>query len=269
MTNEKLNLMVGFPSTGKTTFIAALYEYLKHSKNVSFSLDCLPDDREYLEQLVESWIRCELVARTISGKYEKVTLSVTTNHKCIQLVIPDLAGETYRQIFLQREIDNDLYTNIRETHGILVFINSTLDDISSHNRHGIQEDNVLGVDSSQFPPFSVEETPLRVQLVDILQMILDANKNVPKVAVIISAWDIVEDNITPNQWVENNITFLYNFLKHNFPEFQCFGISAQGGDYAKKKDELLAIENPIDRIKVYMEDNYSNDITMPLQYLIN
>lgn len=269
MTNERLNLMVGFPSTGKTTFIAALYEYLKHSKNGSLSLDCLPENREYLEQLVESWMRCELVARTTSGKYEKVTLSVSTNNEVIQLVVPDFAGETYSQIFLQREMDNDLYTNIKETHGILVFINSSLDDISSHNRHGIQEDNILGVDSSQFPPFSIEETPLRVQLVDILQMILDANENVPKVAVIISAWDIVEDTITPNQWFEKNITFLYNFLKHNFRAFQCFGISAQGGDYTQKKDELLAIVNPIDRIKVYVEDNCSNDITMPLKYLIN
>lgn len=268
--NNKLNIMVGFPNTGKTTFIAALWEYLKNVQNKCFELDHFPSNREYLEQLVESWLQCEPVARTISGKYEKINFTVkTTNGQCFDIVIPDISGETYNQIFLNREIEKNLFSNLSEANGLIVFINSQLEDVSSHNRFSVIDSlEVTESNSSKFPPFSAIGTPLRIQLVDILQSILDINKNDLKVAIVISAWDLIEDNITPRDWVQKNISFLYNFIQHNFINHRYFGISAQGGDYSDKKNELLLMDSPIERIRVFDDKECSNDITLPLQYLI-
>jgi len=268
--NNKLNLMIGFPNTGKTTFIAALWKYLKDVKTDNFELDHLPNDREYLEHLVERWLQCEPVARTITNKYEKVKFTIkTTNDQCFDIVIPDIAGEHYRNLFHYREIEKNLFSDLSEASGLIVFINSQLDDVSSHNRFGVDDSSEnIESNSSKAPPFSALETPSRIQLVDVLQMILEINTNNIIISIIISAWDLIEDDITPTKWVQNNIPFLFNFIKHNFNDFRYFGISAQGGDYLCEKEELLSKDSPIERIKVFDDENCSNDITLPLQFLI-
>lgn len=268
--NNKLNIMVGFPNTGKTTFIAALWKYLKDVKNNTFELDHYPSNREYLEHLVESWLHCVPVARTISNKYEKVSFTIKTKGgPCVDIIIPDIAGETYRRVFLTREIEKNLALNLSEANGLIVFINSQLEDVSSHNRFGIiDSSDIAESNSSLVPPFLAEDTPIRIQLVDVLQSILDINNNNLKIAVIISAWDLIEDKITPDKWVQSNIPFLYNFIKNNFGNFRYYGISAQGGDYLEKKKELLLMDSPVERIRVIDGENCSNNITLPLQYLI-
>lgn len=267
--DKKLNIMVGFPNTGKTTFIAALWKYLKDVKNNCFELDHLPSNIEYLEQLVESWLQCNLVARTTSGQQEEVKFTVkTSDGKSIDIIIPDIAGEIYHNLFLAREIEKNLFTSLSAANGIIVFINSQLEDVSSHNRFGVIVPSDAEKNPSKTLPFSPSDTPIRIQLVDVLQSILDINNNNIKVSVVISAWDLIEDVITPNEWFQINIPFVYNFIKNNFAEFRCFGISAQGGDYESQKEVLLSMDLPIDRIKVFDGKNCSNDITLPLQYLI-
>jgi len=268
MMNNKLNVMIGFPNTGKTTFIAAIWKYLKDTKNDNFELDSYPSNREYLEHLVESWLQCKQVARTITGKYEKVNFTIKTNNGLIDIIIPDISGESYKKIFFSREIEKNLFSNLSEATGLIVFINSQLEDINTHNRSGGSDTSEKGERNiSKVPPFLAEDTPLRIQLVDVLQSILDINRNITKIAVVISAWDLIDDNITPDKWVQNNISFLYNFIKNNFLNYRYYGISAQGGDYQEKKEELLSMDSPIDRIIVFDDNSRSNDITLPLKYL--
>lgn len=270
MKDNKLNLMIGFPNTGKTTFVAALWKYLKDSNSNDFSLGVFPSNREYLEQLVKNWIQCLPVARTSYGKSERVSFTVQTKDgKNVNIEIPDIAGETYSKMFFTREIEKDHFSNLSNASGLIVFISSQTECVASHNRFGgdfslkqTSAENQKGV------PFNISDTPVIIQLVDILQTVTDLNRSNLKVAIIISAWDIVNDDISPEKWVKLNLPLLYNFIKHNFEDFKYFGLSAQGGDYNEKKEELLALESPIDRIKIYEDKDSSNDITLPLQYLI-
>lgn len=260
--------MLGFPETGKTTYISALWQYLKDSNNSNFKLDVMPDNREYLETNSEIWLTCEPVPRTISGNSEKITLSIEVNqNKKIDLTIPDVAGESYKQIFLQRKIEEELYTELSSASGLLIFINAETEEILSHNRHGIMSNDSTN-ERNKLPSFEIEKTPIVLQLIDVIQIIKNINSKDIKLSIIISAWDLIEEEITPENWIKSNIPLMYNFIRNNFKEYCFFGVSAQGGDYKIQLEELLSNESPINRIKVMHESTISNDITLPLQYLI-
>jgi len=260
--------MLGFPSTGKTTYIAALWQYLKDSNNQNFRLNVMPEYRDYLESNSEYWISCENVPRTTPENSEKITLSIEINQsEVFDVTIPDVAGESYKQIFLQRRIEENLYSEFSSANGLLVFISSETEDILSHNRHN-NIDNTSTNNLTNSPSFEVEKTPTILKLIDLIQIIKSINNNDISLSIIISAWDVIEEKTIPEVWIKTNKPFIYNFIKNNFKKYRFFGVSAQGGDYATNKDELLKENNPINRIKVGYESSISNDITLPLQYLI-
>ena len=55
--NKKL-LMVGLPETGKTTYLAALWDVVNNPEEVegALKLACLPVNAQYLNMISEKWI---------------------------------------------------------------------------------------------------------------------------------------------------------------------------------------------------------------------
>lgn len=269
---EKINkslVFVGLPASGKTSFIAALWSFIKTSNNNSgLTLDCLPIQREYIEGLASEWRHCNILARNRIGSYEKVEFSVTAEDGSqYSIHFPDVAGEMYVQQFINREITDEYYRQIANTDGIVLFINpQTLKDITSHNQFGDADQSEI---QSKTPnSYEIENVAQRIQIVDLLQIILKQKEEKCNIAVIISAWDLMGEEITPDKWLETNLPFVSSFIKHNFNQSRYFGISAQGGNYEKNKDELLDKPDPIDRIIVVDDVEKSNNIIKPIQWLL-
>jgi hypothetical protein len=149
-------------------------------------------------------------------------------------------------------------------------------------------DRMIGKDSSQsiepLEPWNPRKACTQVKLVDLLQFVLDgrlekAGKISPlHVAIIISAWDLVESlaeksNIKeePEEWILKRTPLLRQFITAN-PELvvaAVFGVSAQGGDLQKVKQQLLSKEKASERIKIRFRSTSSNDITAPLKWLMD
>ena len=269
---EKINkslVFIGLPESGKTSFIAALWSFLKAINNDSgLKLDCLPTQREYVEKLANEWRRCNLLQRNRVGSYEKVEFSVNaTDGSQYSIHFPDVAGEMYVQQFANREITDEYYRQIANADGIVLFINpQTLKDITSHNQFG---DASQSETQSESPiNYEIANMPQRIQIVDLLQIILKQKEEKCNIAVIISAWDLIVEDITPDRWIEINLPFVSSFIKYNFNQPRYYGISAQGGDYKGNKDELLEKPDPLDRIIVVEDIEKTNNIIKPIQWLL-
>ena len=130
--------------------------------------------------------------------------------------------------------------------------------------------------------WSADNSPDQVKVVDLLQT-LAGDLQTPqgeRMAVIVSAWDRVEESQTAEDFVRHRLPLLWQYLRvgrHPF-EYRYYAVSAQGGEYVDeghdgvlpdKLKALLAIDQPSRRIRLLDGEDATYDLTLPLDWLIN
>lgn len=291
-------LFAGMPESGKTTFIAALWDYINSDKiDKKLVLKTLANsENQYLEKMRSEWLQCEPVSRTNLNEGETVTMNIdrSDNGQNVILEIPDISGELFNSHFQTRDWDVDYYEIVRGMRGLLLFINpqdkknrtvylSDLNEVEKQLDSEVIAEEISEEEKTkkfvlkkepilEFAPWSEEYTSNQVKLVELLQFLKDQKSSIGhlQVSVIISRWDIIEKamSVTPDDWLKEKMPLLHQYIVCNqdFFKSKTFGVSAQGGNYKKEKDKLLSL-NPYDRPKVKLEKDFINDITEPIIWL--
>lgn len=278
--NNKSYYIMGLPAAGKTTYLAALWHCLKYKEN-SLSIKKLTGDQRYLSDIGSKWVDMEPISRTKPEfEQEKISLLLKNNtHNSIELSIPDLSGESFQSQYEKRETTQENAEYVRQCDGILLFINPDnivepilISDIPLDLRNLEQTSG----ENSSFHQRTPLEDPTQIQLVELLQIInYIRDYQLVKLAVIISAWDIVESNTSrlkdkPRKFIQERLPILWQYLDSNSNYFKTmyYGISAQGGQLSDS-DSLLDKDEPYERIIVVDEHgNRSHDITLPLNMMV-
>ncbi|MTD67667.1 hypothetical protein [Flavobacterium sp. LC2016-13] len=279
--SDKGILFSGLPESGKTTFLAALWYFIFNNvEQGEYMHDSLEDSElEYLNLISRNWASCRDVIRTNQNKIEFVDIKIIhkDSGESMILNVPDISGETFKTHFADREWDEEFDYILDNVEGILLFIDPR--DVKNKPRfiyHESQNYIYFGesmINTNLEQSWTEELVPSQVKLVDFLQMI-DFNKPniLRKVSVIISCWDVVKQDHTPEMWCKNELPLLHQYLTSNEEIFKVryFGVSSQGGSYEKEttKEALLAID-PLDRIKVTDGTCISNNILSPILWITN
>lgn len=281
MANKNV-LFLGLPGSGKTSFIAALWYFIFQSKsNNSLVLDSIIGENEYLSEITKEWLSFNPVSRTrLTSKGEQVIMKVKEiqNGLIHQLEIPDFSGETFREQFDNREWSKDFSNLLDDVEGIVLFINPNDEkNMPKFIIDLLKFQRFLGAvppdkdKDSKAVPYDPAHTPNQVKLVDFFQF-LDYYKSRGtriKLSLVISKYDtlLIEDEPYPDPeiWIKNHLPLLHQYLicNHNKYDLRCFGISAQGGDYATEVNRLAEID-PSERIRVFSDSGESSDIALPI-----
>ncbi|WP_145114298.1 MULTISPECIES: TRAFAC clade GTPase domain-containing protein [Gimesia] len=275
--------LIGLPESGKTTFLAALWHVL-FEKDVDGSLQFanLTGDKTYLNNICKEWVGVQRLERTKLGMESTALIQLRDpkTELLTDISIPDLSGESFEQQWTERYAEKGYSEIIDQSEGGLLFIHpdireSELITNASQlaNRIKSPESNVEDNHSNEPIEWDPHKSPTQVQLVELLQFISVLNRRSSiRLAVIISAWDRVHENQSdPDKWLGKRAPLLMQFLQANSEKFECkcFGVSAQGGDIEKNKDELQSIESPSQRIELISTGHKkTNDITLPLRWTI-
>ena len=237
---------MGLQSTGKTSFLAALW-YMVDQQEVScaLSLENLDGDRTYLNAICKAWMEYKAVARN-QADTEKLA-SMTLKNKDgtqIKLVFPDLSGESFFLQWSKRQLTVSYDQLMQQANGGILFVSSDKID----KPHRIDTVALLAsevdetpeppvVEPPKFVPWDIEKAPTQVQLVELLQVIASREYFRPpfRLAVVLSAFDTVGAGVTPQDFITSQFPLLDQYLASNGALFdvRVFGISAQGGRYAK------------------------------------
>lgn len=284
-TSTNLHFM-GLPGSGKTTFLAALWHVLnEHSSEISLKLKGLSVDRTYLNQITADWQACSQVQRTKLEYEQLIVLNLESDkNTTFDLTVPDLSGEGFEQQLVDRKIAAEHHESVQRATGFALFVhprlkegtqltysrqlNSVLDDV--HITPPVAKGTPGAID-----PWSIEKLPTQVALVELLQFALEIAARKVRVAVVISAWDLVDKASftgTPQEYLAREMPLLRQFLESNndLIEHTVFGVSAQGGDIMveKQKQALLELDDALQRIKVLHGVESSHDITKPIAWLL-
>ncbi len=277
-------LLLGLPDAGKTTFLAALW-HVVHSKEVSgsLSLKTLEGDRDHLNAICEKWRRFEQMERThpSSEKFVRMRLIAGSNSPGVQLVVPDMAGDSFEGFLEGRQWPTEFDEFVQGVEGFLLFVHPdrVREPVTINETASALEALGGGEVDAENHPTSVEPyeprvmNPTQVKLVDLIQLIA-GRRPTPRsyrVAVIISAWDVVKDtDESPERWLDERLPLLSQYLRTNdeLLDMRIYGLSAQGGDLTDDRELLEEVLIPSNRIKVVEGEMVSHDITAPLRWLM-
>lgn len=261
-------LLVGLPSTGKTSFLAALWYMVNQSDiDCALMLDRLEGDSRYLNQIRDSWLEYKPVPRNPldSEKAVSMLLQVKASETLIKLNVPDLSGESFRLQWAQRQFTTQYDERLRDAGGAILFVYpegiskphriDTLNElVAAIGQNGTDSGDAVEENAAGPKPWDIEKAPTQVQLVELLQFILGRDYFRPpfRLAIVVSAWDLVSHmEKTPEEWVSSELPLLRQFLACNSEMFtaEFYGVSAQGGRYASS---LLMAEN-LKNAKTFVE----------------
>jgi len=282
MLPESKVLMIGLRGSGKTTYLAALWNYLESAEmDDEVRVPKLQSDRDYLNAIRNNWLALKPVGRTSLRTTGAVSMNLeyTPTSSSVQLTLPDLSGEYYRLQWTKRKASESYVNFARECTGAFLFLHAA-DIRRTHaiKARSVDDGHDVGDETKPSLPTSKNWTPeqssTQVQLVDILQLLL-AFRNVEpgmRVAVIISAWDLIKVPVSPVGLLESRAPLLSQFLRANedWISSEVFGVSSQGGDLTNDRERLLDAANASSRCSAVRGAGLECvSITEPLQFLLN
>ena len=268
------HIILGYPNSGKTTFLAALWHLIDAGKSTSLILDKVTGDVAYLNEIKNIWLKCEQVPRTSISSEEMVEMWVqhTKTKDTSTLHLPDFSGETFQALIADRECTEGFVSLFQNTSGILFFINADrTNDMMLVTDH-LYPDEAQDDAEVHLEDFDPRKTPEQTRIVDVLQLLQSSPLlgSRRRLVVMISAWDVVAvDSISPREWIVREMPLLAHYLANNPSAYnaQFCGISAQGGLFEGEARNQLLKKDPADRVVCLWEGEASRDITLPLTWL--
>ena len=272
---------------GKTNYLMRLWLAI-HGGNSGIKSDGLPDDIKYLQAGSDMLLKGKFAPRTLLDDFNKseilFKISDESSARRGKLIFPDYNGEMWEKIFQAREWSGEWDKNIRDTCGCLIFIRAGSDQIVAP-LDWMMATELFGSAAPSLSEDKPFEIPTQVMLVDWLQFLRDAftklesDKFIPRVGIIVSAWDLVAEDqkeAGPDEWLMKEFPMFSQYIEANSSKFDfaTFGVSIVGGDFDK---DLNFRTNYLDQnphesgFVVSMENGEletSSDITMPLVWAL-
>lgn len=284
--SPKQHVILGYPDSGKTTYLAALWHILDAGSASSIVLDKMAGDVRYLNEIKRIWLKCEQVPRTLTSSEELVEMHVrnaTTSNSSV-LRLPDFSGETFLSLIADRECHEDFVSILQDSDGVLFFVNADRandalfvtdfdfadEDSETEQDPATEQDETVEADG--VVDFDPRRMPEQTRIIDILQLLQAAvlQKGRRRLVIVVSAWDVVAaDGVEPSEWLEREMPMLAQYLAANAELYDVrhCGISAQGGSFEGEARNLLLAVDPTNRVQCRWDGETTNDITLPLTWL--
>ena len=217
-------LLVGLPASGKTTYVAALWHVIA-SQDVAgaLALEVLDAPVDHLNALRSRWLRVEETHRTSSSAEDVATIKIRPRdgNPATEIVVPDLAGESIQQGLIDRQWAGSFADFVRRSTGVLLFVHpgkvveswpitDAIDVAGEETRSRLGAGATGESPASEWHPGGI---PTQVKLVDLLQLLCDhIDKERFRLAVVVSAWDLVGEEALPSEWLTRALPLLDQFL---------------------------------------------------------
>jgi hypothetical protein len=281
--------LIGLPRTGKSTYLGALWNLIQDDDDASIHEVQVKGDRSYLQFLGERVASLEEIRRTDVESEEAFQVTVgLLSRPSIELYIPDLSGETLRILVEDREWHGLLQAAIKGAHGILLFVHPNrvrqpirtnfTDEmvtefltITPSIEEGDEVENTN--ESNESPRFKSRFACTAAQLIDAIENILDDMKGDPpiRLGIIISAWDEVDGQVTPQEWMEQELPAVWSLCQSNSDllEVAIFGVSALGGRLPEEREDLLLKRSVYERAFACEGDGSPAPLSRPLEWALS
>jgi hypothetical protein len=261
--------LVGLPATGKTTYIAALWAYLRSgAPEAKYRVPVVPKDTAYLNAIATAWATGSDMPRSSPGATDTVEFTIEIEDSDpVTVVLPDLPGELFLNAVRRPSIDAAPAEAVLTSDLLLLFVNgqrattfAPVGDQEPPTATSVPPDDEI----VEFAIGNLDTDTLNAELLERLRYLL-RDRPMPTIVVVVSAWDVLEEAFpSPAAWLEKQqpMTAQYLDALGTKTTIGIVGVSAQGADYG---DEPLIHHKPVaDRAWGRADEATKTDIAGPL-----
>jgi hypothetical protein len=241
MVNQTI-VLVGVPDTGKTNFLARLWEALRRGRS---TLVCPtpPDNIKYVEDALGHVLQGSFAPRSNKNIGEsrsdvKITVKIAsvTDGPSTDLLVPDVTGELWKKAVETLEMPAQWMQDLRGASGAMLFVRVLSDEIVAPLDWITARDVLRG---KLAIPRDKEGLPTQVQLCELLRFMELSLKphpdgSPPRVAIILTAYDLLDAGkaaLGPLQYLEREYPLFAGRLRDaKTLSIKTFGASIVGGD---------------------------------------
>ena len=280
-------IMIGAPESGKTNYLARVWEALRDQQS-QLRATSRDDDIRYVMDALRHLLQGHFAPRTKKGVEMLRGCSVDVaweregRMEQAALVVPDVSGELWERAVETNELPEEWLTSVRGSAGALIFVRVA----SSVNRPALDwvtAGELLRL-AGALNETDMDEVqiPTDVQLCEFLRFLEfalgeDAAVEKPRVAVLVTAWDMVDSKMAhqgPEHYLcEEFPLFAGRLADVSKLETGVFGVSVVGGDFSDTefRDSFLDGEIGdfgfvVDAAGVKQADG---DVTTPLKWILD
>lgn len=272
MENRKC-MIAGLPSSGKSTYIGALWYNLSNCNDDMFmGAGKLPKNISLLQKLESLWQKGEKIIRSSSEQNIVdnilINLVMKGTSQEISLYVPDFWGEKFYNI-IDKANTSEIEEWCEEADTLFYMVhdvaNIVFDDNNINQKQGCHDD---------IPPLEVKKmSPAAINIM-VLKFLFE-HKKFKRLVLAVTRWDeVIEDvnePINPEEWLAAQSPALYNFVKHYYPDVLIIGLSSQGSNYDEINFDKSVMYEKTERGKrafVNDADGICYDLSMPLNFLL-
>ena len=276
-------VMIGAPDSGKTNYLGRLWGALK-AENANLRATEQPDDIRYVFDAFTNLLQGSFAPRTDKN------VDVDEGHCSIQvaweregktehaeLLVPDVSGELWADMVQTNELPETWLTNVRQSIGALLFVRvesalhvPALDWVTARRRLEV------GGEEAEW------KIPTAVQLCEFLRFLelflgKDADVRKPRVAVLVAAWDIVDEGRAqqgPRAYLGHEFPLFADRLADVLAvEIGVFGVSVVGGDFRDEAFKALFLDGRVDEFGYVVTEPgdgpHLPDVTIPVRWILD
>ena len=234
-------ILIGGPDTGKTNFIARLWVALRAGGGALTALGT-PDKIEYVEDAVDYLYRGSFAPRTdqnLGIDQGSITIPLgldeSFGEEIAELVIPDISGEIWKKAVETTELTSERMAQLEGAVGALLFVR-VLSDLNVDPPDWVNAAKLMKHREDDAQP---DEMPTQVMLCELLRFLElklpdHTTGRKPRIAVIITAWDLLDDDRSaagPNTYLQKEYPLFAGRLADlDRFEVTIFAMSILGGD---------------------------------------
>lgn len=237
-------VLVGVPDTGKTNFLARLWEALRGGKG---TLVCPipPDNIKYVEDALGHVLQGSFAPRSninISESRSDVLITVTpageSKGPSTALTVPDVTGELWKKAVETLEVPTRWMEDLKQASGAMLFLRVLSDEIIAP-LDWITARGVLRLKLAL--PEGKKGVPTQIQLCELLRFLELSLKphpdgSPPRVAVIVTAYDRLDPEMAglgPSRYLDREYPLFAGRIRDANADtlsIRTFGASVVGGD---------------------------------------
>ncbi|ATX80698.1 hypothetical protein Ga0123461_2297 [Mariprofundus aestuarium] len=250
-------LIIGHPSSGKTTFIAQFLTRVKKRKS-SISLIKAPENIKAVADAVKKLSNGEAPTATPAGENEELVLSIQVGEKSIDLVCPDYGGEQVSDMTELMTIDDHWKKLLNNSDRWVLFIRAH----TIMPRYDLSRNSYEKIDNEKHTSLRSPGLSEQSKFIELLQSMLHIKNiglkhpiSMPTISIVLTCWDELETNETPAQVLQDKLPMLLHFVETVWEKdsFEIFGLSAQ--------------EFPLNTIEA--KDKYLDDLPESFGYVVD
>lgn len=277
---EKEIIIVGGPGSGKSNYLARFWIAV-HSACNNLILTTPPQDLQYIEGITAHLLQNKFVPRTEpEERAREFNISIRSKDESIlaNIIVPDMYGEIWKKAVSTYEIPENWLTTLRKSSAAMLFVRIR----AENNIQPLDWVNSQELLKAGLAEQSNSEIPTQIALLELLRFIEEninrSKGSNPKIAVIVTAWDLLDDNEaneSPQVYLEKQFPLFAGRLTDiETLDVKVFGCSIVGGDLTAKEFGDTFHDVKIEEVGyvVYSDEDgnlqNNNDVTKPINWLL-